>query len=256
MWRISHSLYREVNPTKLVKTCIDLKNNGDWSYCEEDEDEDEDMVDEENLGLLQKEYTHQMTKFVGGLSSVSNLKLKQEFHTNIFRHCSSANLPIFSNLSRLETECPMDLLFSLHCFPNLEHLVVCLWPQTLPTLDFSMEQSDWLQPDSIPDCLASKLKTIQLSGIQGTGDSLRVLAYILSHANVLEKLCIDFRRPNFIYEHKEAYVVWKECQFCRSLFKLPRRSSTCEVVVSGCYVTASGNTLQDGYLTCRMYVGK
>uniref|UniRef100_A0A803MF16 FBD domain-containing protein n=1 Tax=Chenopodium quinoa TaxID=63459 RepID=A0A803MF16_CHEQI len=129
---------------------------------------------------------------------------------------------------------------SLPLCRGLEHLVVSLWPLTLPTLYYTMEQSDWLPPDSVPYCLASKLKTIQLSGVQRTGASLRVLAYILSHADVLDKLCIDFEWLNLINEHNEAHVMWMECQLCRSLFKLPRRSSTCEVVVSGNYVTASG----------------
>ncbi|XP_021715934.1 putative FBD-associated F-box protein At1g78730 [Chenopodium quinoa] len=123
------------NPTALVKAHIDLKDNAKlWQY-----------LDEEGNGSLegaQKEYLRQMANFVRGLSSASNLKLKLKSPTNIFRYGSFVNLPIFSNLTRLETKGTMDLLRSLHCFPNLEHLVVCLWSedlQPLETLGFLME---------------------------------------------------------------------------------------------------------------------
>ncbi|XP_021715771.1 F-box/FBD/LRR-repeat protein At5g22660-like [Chenopodium quinoa] len=242
------------NPTTLVKAHVYLDNIESWQCLNEE--------DEEDHGLLEgahKEYLRQVVQFVGGLSSVSSLKLKLESPTNIFRYRSFVNLPTFSNLTRLETKGTMDLLCYLHCFPNLVQLVVCLWSQPFQTLSFLMKQSYWLPPDSIPDCLLGKLKTIQLSEIQGTDDTLRLLAYILSNANVLEKLYIRLRlveRVNPKHECEEAYAMWKESQFCKSLFKLPRRSSTCEVVFSGSFFRASGNALPGGYLSCQMYVGR
>uniref|UniRef100_A0A803LYX7 F-box domain-containing protein n=1 Tax=Chenopodium quinoa TaxID=63459 RepID=A0A803LYX7_CHEQI len=201
-------------------------------------------------------YLEEMSKFVGGLSSVSNLELLLESHSNIFGCPNSGKLPIFSNVVNLETNFFKDLLFSLDCFPNLEHLVVSIWSQPA---DLAMEQRYWLPPNTIPYCLLSKLRTIKIKGLQAIGDDLRLLAYILSNANVLEKLCIDVRMMDVIKaknEREEADIVWKEGQYCRSLFKLPRSSSTCEIVVSGRSVNAFGNALQNGYLTCQMYVGK
>uniref|UniRef100_A0A803LYX6 FBD domain-containing protein n=1 Tax=Chenopodium quinoa TaxID=63459 RepID=A0A803LYX6_CHEQI len=219
------------NPSTLVKACIQL------DYGLESEDDEEDKQDYGSLSGPQKEYICQMTKFVGGLSSVSKLELKLESWTNIMRYFNYLNLPIFSNLTRLETNCFKDLLISLNCFPNLEHLAV-----QLCSIYDKKEKISWCAPDSVPDCLVSKLKTILITGLKGIDDELRLLAYILSNAILLEKLLVQFCTVDGAYienEREKAYAVWKECQFCRSMLNLPRSSSTCEVVVSGTSVTAS-----------------
>ncbi|KNA16988.1 hypothetical protein SOVF_084210 [Spinacia oleracea] len=261
------------NPTKLGKARVDLKswiiphlecdNRESEGEDEDSEEEDEDSeeedeeseVDEQDGSLRgRKKYLRQMTKFVGGMSNVSNLELMIRSRTNILAHLNSEILPIFSNLVCLKLNCLKNLLHFLHFFPNLEHLEVYLWHN-----DLQMEQRNWCTPDSVPDCLVNKLKTIQISGIHGIGNDLKLLAYIMRNAIVLEKLFLHVcRKDSFSVsdEREEAYAVWKEGQFCRSLFRLPRRSSTCEVEVRCKSVTAFGNALQDGYLTCRMYVGK
>uniref|UniRef100_A0A803MF15 F-box domain-containing protein n=1 Tax=Chenopodium quinoa TaxID=63459 RepID=A0A803MF15_CHEQI len=196
------------NPSILVKACIQLENDGGYDGLELDGEQDYGA-----LSGPRKEYICQMTKFVGGLSSVSKLELKLE-----------------------------------------KHLEVDLW-----LLDDKMEQRRWCAPDFIPDCLVSKLETIHISGLKGIDDDLRLLAYILSNAIVLKKLLVDFSTVDGAYvenERDKAYAVWKECQLCRSLLNLPRSSSTCEVVVSGRLVAASGNAVQGEFLTCQMYLGK
>ncbi|XP_021715927.1 F-box/FBD/LRR-repeat protein At1g16930-like [Chenopodium quinoa] len=236
------------NPSILVKACIQLENDGGYDGLELDGEQDYGA-----LSGPRKEYICQMTKFFGGLSSVSKLELKLESWTNILRYFNCLNLPIFSNLTWLQTNCFKDLLISLNYFPNLEHLEVDLW-----LLDDKMEQRRWCAPDFIPDCLVSKLETIHISTV-GIDDDLRLLAYILSNAIVLKKLLVDFSTVDGAYvenERDKAYAVWKECQLCRSLLNLPRSSSTCEVVVSGRLVAASGNAVQGEFLTCQMYLGK
>ncbi|XP_021715933.1 F-box/FBD/LRR-repeat protein At5g22660-like [Chenopodium quinoa] len=236
----SISIYRFVrNPTALVKARLSLAR-----WCGE-------VVNEGS-----SYYLEEMSKFVGEFSSVSNLVLMLQSRSNIFGCLNPRNLPIFSNVVNLETNFFKDLVFSLEFFPKLEHLVVSIWCQAA---GLPMEQRYWLPPNTIPDCLLSKLKTIKIKGLQAVGDDLRLLAYILSNAYVLEKLCIDVRMMDVVKaknDREAAHILWKEGQFCRSLFKLLRRSSTCEIVVSGRSVNAFGNALQDGYLTCQMYVGK
>ncbi|XP_021744391.1 F-box/FBD/LRR-repeat protein At5g22660-like [Chenopodium quinoa] len=240
------------NPSTLVKACIGL-NRVD-GYFLELEDEEEDEQGYGSLSGPRKEYICQMTKFVGGLSSVSKLELKLDSWTNNLRYFNYVNMPIFSNLTCLETNCFKDLLTSLNCFPNLEHLEVCL-----KLSDDIMEKRNWCAPDSVPDCLVSKLKTILITGLKGIDDELRLLAYILSNAILLEKLLVQFCTVDGAYiknEREKAYAVWKECQFCRSMLNLPRSSSTCEVVVSGTSVTASGNAVEGKFLTCQIYLSE
>ncbi|KNA11711.1 hypothetical protein SOVF_132540 [Spinacia oleracea] len=229
------------NPTKLVKAYIRLESEF-ISFGEEEG------------GNEETNYVKEMSKFIGGSCNVNNLVLMLKSSTNTLTYLNSFDLPVFSNLTYLETNFLKVLLVSLHCFPNLEHLKVRLYSGDCP-----IEQRNWCAPDSIPDCLVSKLKTIQISGLQGVGDELILLAYILCNAVVLKSLIVNVYMKDAVYtrdERGKAYAVWKECQFCRSIFEFPRSSSACEVVVSCRYVTASGNALQNGRLTCEMYVGQ
>ncbi|XP_021716018.1 F-box/FBD/LRR-repeat protein At1g16930-like [Chenopodium quinoa] len=222
------------NPTVLKEARIELMHD-EW-YGLESDDEEEKELDYGSLSEARKEYLHQMTKFVGGMSTVTNLELRLESLTNIFKYQNPVKLPIFSNVAHLETNFLKDLMFSLHCFPNLEHLKVS-------DCDDKMEQTH---------------KTIQIWRLKGTDDNLRFLAYILRNAFVLEKLLVKFHMVDGEYdkyEREKAYAVWKECQFCKSLMKLPRSSLTCQLELSGRSVIASGNGLQGGYLPCQIFMG-
>ncbi|KNA11712.1 hypothetical protein SOVF_132550 [Spinacia oleracea] len=225
------------NPSLLVNACIDLKGDSSLEFNGEEPEEEDSREEEDN-------YVNQMCKFFGKMSSVSSLELEVKNRTNIFTHLHSVNIPIFHNLVRLKTNCLKDLLHSLQYFPNLEHFEVSLW---LEDNDLPMEKRNWCTPDSVPDCLANKLKTIQIGGLKGIGDDLKLVEYILGNAMVLEKLCIEVRIK---VEYEKA--VWKECMFCKSLFSLPKSSSNCEIVVSGRSVTASGDVFKNEHLTCNV----
>ncbi|XP_021715930.1 F-box/FBD/LRR-repeat protein At2g04230-like isoform X2 [Chenopodium quinoa] len=124
----------------------------------------------------------------------------------------------------------------------LEHLEVSLCSEDY---DVPMEPRDWCAPDSVPDCLVSKLKTVRIGGLEGTDDDLKLLAYILCNAMILETLCTTIRSKAV---HRMGSKVLKECQFYKSLYNLPRSSSACEVVVPK-RVTASGGFFKNGYAT-------
>ncbi|KNA16987.1 hypothetical protein SOVF_084200 [Spinacia oleracea] len=231
------------NPTALVRACIDL-------IKEERYLEDEDDMD----WFPSNHYLHHMSKFVGGMSSISSLDLKLERDSNIFTYLSSVDdgfLPVFRNLSNFEMTLDgiglngwKDLILSLRCFPYLKHLEVNMEG------DPPMELNHWCEPGSVPECLVSKMKTLQIRGLIGIDDDLKLLAYILSNGVVLDELCVDVCIRN---DCKEA-LHWKERKFCMSLFKLPRSSSTCEVVFSGRSATTSSSAFKNEYLTCQMYL--
>lgn len=202
-----------------------------------------------------KDYIHQVSKFVGGMSNVKELYLMLDSETNIYSYYKFEEhrlLPIFHNLAYLNVSFEdvglivwKDLLLSMHCFPNLNQLVVNLntgYP-------IPVERSGWCDaPDSIPDCLVNKLKRIEISGL-GVHVELRLLKYILSHATVFEELHICVRYKSPICKKTQ---LWNECAFCTSLFSLPRASSTCEIVFSGLHIQASSNDSKNGHLACEM----
>ncbi|XP_021843969.2 F-box/FBD/LRR-repeat protein At5g22660-like [Spinacia oleracea] len=219
------------NPTKLVKASIYLTRDEAYEPAEED-------------------YLHQLSKFVRGMSSVIKLDLIAYGNTNLYPYLNSLNLGtklIFPNLGRLITELEYigwnDLLLSMQCFPNLKHLKVNLSMRDgLP-----MDHMNWC----VPDCLVNKLKTIEISKLYETDDDLKLLGYILSNAVVLAKLHV------YVTSKKESKEVrlWKVCNFCKSLFKLPRASSTCEIVfcTRGLMRASSNAYTKDGQFTCDIY---
>ncbi|XP_021744335.1 F-box/FBD/LRR-repeat protein At2g26030-like [Chenopodium quinoa] len=225
-----YSFYSFVQyPTALASACIDLKGN---SIVESN---DFELQDEEDL------YVNGMFEFLERMSSVDNLELMVGKRTNIFTRLG-VDMPIFNNLVRLKANCFKDLMRCLHNFPKLEHLEVSLCSEDY---DVPTEQRDWYAPYSVPDCLVSKLKTVRIEGLKGIDDDLKLLEYILRNAMVLEKLCTTIR---FKVEHRMRSNVLKESHFYKSLYNLPRSSSTCEVVVPK-RVTASSDVFKNGYAT-------
>ncbi|XP_021716006.1 FBD-associated F-box protein At2g26860-like [Chenopodium quinoa] len=233
------------NPTALVKACINFY----YRDKDEVEDENEDEVEDED----EDEEIHWFFEFFRGMSSIYNLELKLQQYCNVFTDLSvNVNLLMFSNLVHLTTTLDRvdlngckDLLVSLQCFPNLKHLHV-----KLEEMDYGskMKHRNWHAPDIVPSCLMSKLKTIDIKGLQLSGSigGLKLLGYILGNAKVLEKLYLE---DVWFHERTKQETLWTECEFCRSLYKLPRSSSTCEVVFSGRFITSSSNTFKNGRLT-------
>ncbi|KAL2896647.1 hypothetical protein RDABS01_038431, partial [Bienertia sinuspersici] len=152
------------------------------------------------------------------------------------------SLPIFPNLNSLDTTLKFvglngwkDLLFALQFFPNLNHLKVSMEHDRPLDLE---EHNNWYAPDYVPDCLVRKLKKLELMmTLKMTDNNLKLLAYILSKALVLEKLCISCRHKG----RSAKDQLWNALNFCCSLFKLPRGTSTCEIEISDAYIKASSN---------------
>ncbi|XP_021744197.1 F-box/FBD/LRR-repeat protein At4g26340-like [Chenopodium quinoa] len=201
--------YSIQNPAKLVNVSIQMYMNEEYNYFRE-----EDCLKE-------------MFKFVKQMSSVRKLFLRVQANevTNVYRYFNSVNLKdmtTFPNLERLETNLDYDdwkdLILSMKCFPNLRHLRVDI---NMDTYTDAMD-CDWC----VPECL-SKLKTIEIYGVHDIRYDLTLLEYILSNALVLEKLHVQrtgLKSLN-LTDNKA-----KLRYFCKSLFQLPRASSTCEIV--------------------------
>ncbi|XP_021776082.1 uncharacterized protein LOC110739908 [Chenopodium quinoa] len=223
-------------PTELIKACIELRR---------EEEEEEDENDAEDF--------HWVSEFFRGMSSITNFEIVVFRSINIFSFLN-LNPPMFFNVVRLEVTLNgsdfsgwNDLLVSLQCFPNLQHLCV-----TFDVMGFVDElvQTMWRSPDIVPSCLVNKLEMIKIIGLplSGIAAGLMLLRYILRNAKVLRKLYFGA----WFDEHSQAQELWKERKFCKSLFKLPRSSPTSKVVFSGRFITSSSNTFKKGKLTCKM----
>ncbi|KAL2904874.1 hypothetical protein RDABS01_003584 [Bienertia sinuspersici] len=216
------SLYYFVtSPSTLVRACVELRKFTSV-LC----NDDDELVDDE---FGEVEYLQHMSKFIRGMSSVTNLNLEIESSTNILAYLYSVDdgfLQIFSNLTHFETTLSgiglsgwKDLLLLLQCFPNLKHLKVNMRGDPPP------ERNKWCVPNCVPDCLVTTLDKIHISGLHGSEDDLKLLLeYILSNANLLKELRLRVLHSRNIEEEldNKAYTIWKDFQFCKLLFKLPR----------------------------------
>ncbi|XP_021853311.1 F-box/LRR-repeat protein At4g14103-like [Spinacia oleracea] len=199
----SSCYYLTQNPTTLLEASLDLTITRTITAMVGDDDYRKDMV-----------------KFVRRMCNVSNnLHLRLDRNSNIIRYLVNHGV-MFGNLATLILDLKgiglsgwKDLLLCLQCFPNLKNLVVHHYFHMI-----------WYPPSNEPpDCLVKKLKSITIFGLIGLTRELELIAYLLSTATVLEELVI-----------RDGLCLGYDLR--KSLFDLPRASSTCVI-----WVTASSN---------------
>ena len=119
-------------------------------------------------------------------------------------------------------------------FPNLRHLKVYLHSDS----NLVMDPTNWC----VPECL-SKLKTLDICGLDAIDDELVLLEYILRNALVLEKLYVSH---GVYFSGWKDDRLWGMCNFCESLFRLARASSTCVIVFNLCRLEISSDRWENG----------
>ncbi|KAL1815583.1 hypothetical protein ACET3Z_018157 [Daucus carota] len=137
-------------------------------------------------------------------------------------YASDFSFPTFHDLSHLELIVDAwsgwTLLPSiLGSAPNLETLV---FPQGLVDKFSSQSQFfrfSWSPPDRVPDCLSSKLKSIEIKNFQGINDEFSLVKYLLKHGRVLEMMSID------------CSLLADDAKIQKKLYKFRRASSTCKL---------------------------
>ncbi|KAL2901740.1 hypothetical protein RDABS01_026822, partial [Bienertia sinuspersici] len=176
-------------PTSLVEASIKLKciDNTDWF-------------------LLMIIFV--LSEFVRGMSSVKCSVLWQ--YAWFFRPQYYDDMAVFPDLTFFKTRIANlgdweDLLCSLHCFPNLEHL-------ELKLDEFYIVRPDsWVAPIVLPEFVRVYLVHANVSG--------RLRIYGPSGSGSLME-----------YNTEKPELLWTEYNFLPGLFKLPRSSLTCEIV--------------------------
>ncbi|XP_019103030.2 FBD-associated F-box protein At4g10400 [Beta vulgaris subsp. vulgaris] len=230
----------ETIPTSLVEASVNFRSYDDTVW---------QVFDGQYHGWTVEGHALAMSKFFRGMSSVSSFKLKCFENIHMFLGSSNdGDMPVFHDLTffKAKLDCLVgweDLLCSLHCFPNLMHLELKI------SDTFFWGPSRWFAPIVLPDCLLSKLRKITLKEIWGIRDELKLIEFILNHANVLEELLIYV--STFIKEHG-VNRLWKEYKFCEALFNLSRSFLTCKIVFSGVHINAASDAFEKGLIGCQI----
>ncbi|CAF1889737.1 hypothetical protein Bca4012_048394 [Brassica carinata] len=164
--------------------------------------------------------------FFNSISGVKEMKISS--HTMEFLDYNREDelydpLPQFCNVSTLKvafyvSNLDMMLPTLLESFPNLKSLVVKLDDYD-PSRD---EEADDVRLSSVvPQCLMSSLESVKIKRFNRGPVNMEVARYFLENSLVLKKLVLDFR----------CSVVEEGFYMLRDLLALPRRSSSCQVLL-------------------------
>ncbi|KAL8032160.1 hypothetical protein ABFX02_13G077000 [Erythranthe guttata] len=151
-------------------------------------------------------------EFIDRLCNVKRLKLDLSYCKEILDSVFSAWFISFDNLTKLELTADCRFLSKfIESADNLQILV--FW-------EVSEDIKSWIEPQQVPKCLSSHLRTIRLVEIVGTKHEFEIVRYLLKNAKVLEMMEIVY--PPFLESHEKIYVL-------EQISLLERRSEACEL---------------------------
>lgn len=84
-----------------------------------------------------------------------------------------------------------------------------------------MRKKDWREPQQVPTCLLSRLKTTRLLSVGGVENEFEIVRYLLTNARVLEAMEIYFSHR--LYPEEKNHML-------EEIALLERGSETCELV--------------------------
>ncbi|XP_050208381.1 FBD-associated F-box protein At5g22730-like [Mercurialis annua] len=165
-------------------------------------------------------YTNHVLRLIKRISSVTVLRLSAYMVETLFKSCDET-LPKFHFLTRLEIGAFGDgwlmLPKILKCAPKLEVLILYKEKNKIP------DRTIFNEEESVPSCLLSSLKSVQLKRFRGNAAEMEVLKYFLKNGRVLKKLGISISTTtNF---RKLVKILWK-------LIMFPRGSGTCRILLN------------------------
>ncbi|KAL5808930.1 hypothetical protein ACOSQ3_029621 [Xanthoceras sorbifolium] len=128
------------------------------------------------------------------------------------------NMPAFPNLIHLEF-CIEDcfgwklLPHFLNSSSNLEVLILKMDYKQ----EYSSEEFVHYESESVPSCLRSHVKMIEMRNMMGEEDDLEVVSYMLKNSEVLKEFCVDIANAE------------SEEDLRRQILMYPRSSVACEI---------------------------
>ncbi|KAL8032014.1 hypothetical protein ABFX02_13G066300 [Erythranthe guttata] len=133
-------------------------------------------------------YARYLVEFIDRLRNAKFLKLNLSHYTKYIQSALCARTMSFRNLVKLEftSEC----LFSLKFLEDADNLEILI----LEEVHKQRAMTGCMEPEQVPTCRLSRLRTTKLVGIKGNLYELEIIKYLLRNAKVMEKMEIVYSR--------------------------------------------------------------
>ncbi|XP_045793066.1 FBD-associated F-box protein At5g56370-like [Trifolium pratense] len=131
--------------------------------------------------------------------------------------CPCYDIPIFHNLTHLELHDKLELVLQKlqHC-PKLQNLELHQASFEIAGHEEDYLQNNWVEPEVVPQCLSSFLRTCTIHNFLGLQSELMLIKYILKNARNLQ-----FMRMQNIWDNPEIETELSTC---------PKASATCRLL--------------------------
>ncbi|ONI12387.1 hypothetical protein PRUPE_4G160900 [Prunus persica] len=166
------------------------------------------------------DYAHRTHRLFAGIINVKSLSLAAPILTNPCLEFQGP-LPKFYNLNHLEVRLKTcsswkSLTKLLEISPNLENLV---FENNIECHADHDKNDQWCQPETLPICLFSSLKTVCVRGFRWHSDEMEAVKYMLKHGEALNKVTVYARNIS-----AEKQMEWQQ-----EFVDFPRVSKTCQI---------------------------
>ncbi|XP_010496377.1 PREDICTED: putative FBD-associated F-box protein At5g53635 [Camelina sativa] len=162
-----------------------------------------------------------INSFLPGISKVRDMTICKDIFKLICQYSKKELLPQFGYMSRLHLTLRVSDLYMLPTFlescPNLKSLIL-VWNSNSK----KMRQEELSGFDSsVPECLLSSLEYVDIkTTISGRDAEWKLIMYFLENSTILKKLTL---RLNYFCTDEKFLV--------KNILEIPRRSTTCQVVI-------------------------
>ncbi|KAL8032132.1 hypothetical protein ABFX02_13G074700 [Erythranthe guttata] len=158
-------------------------------------------------------YSRSVVEFIERLRNVRCLNLDLSHRAENIHSVFAARTISFRNVTKLEMT--SDCRFLPKLLENANNLEILILREVNEKID------RWMDPQQVPTCLVSRLRTITLFRFVRTKHEFKAVKYLLKNAIILEKIEIVY--PCYLISKKRIYMLDKISSF-------ERGSSACEVV--------------------------
>ncbi|KAL7087545.1 hypothetical protein ACP275_13G073700 [Erythranthe tilingii] len=159
-------------------------------------------------------YARYLVEFIDRLRNAKFLKLNLSHYTKSIQSAFCARTISFRNLVKLEFS--SDCLFSLKFLEYADNLEILI----LEEVHKQRAMTGCMEPEQVPTCRLSRLRTTKLVGIKGNLYELEIIRYLLRNAKVMEKMEIVYSR---------CLVPNQKINMLEEISTFQRGSSVCEV---------------------------
>ncbi|CAA7032708.1 unnamed protein product [Microthlaspi erraticum] len=159
--------------------------------------------------------------FLPGISKIRDVTIFNDTFKLIYEYSKQEPLPRFGHVSRLQVALSFSYMnwlpTFLESFPNLKSLIlVC------NNRNGDYKGMGHMSFSSVPECLLSSLEFVDFNfAIRGDAAEMKLARYLLENSAILKKVALRL----------DYCAIKIQDGFVKKLFKIPRRSSECKIVI-------------------------